>query len=268
MMRLWTYRTRFDSPAIRVWVDPISNSELAPVGGDEDDFVAIENQVVRIRDAAVVVDAVGNAHFVDDSDPPRVWYVNEVRTLYRGGQLDISISRYSYRVGIGYDIPAMRTSRFGPPATWPCVDAAGVPIQVLRCWNVAVQTGSGPEEAGGQFANFRLARQPGDTGAVPLQPRAAVPASHRRRGGGSRRGALVPTQALSQTVRHASFWVKPFVFSPLEAAAYASVSMVAPASDAYDSVTSRLTPPAAGLAATRGVDALVEDGDFFVIESA
>ena len=235
MMLLWTFRDGFDSPARRVWVGDVRVGELAPIGVDIGDFSPVETRVVTAR--GLSIRTVGSAHFIDDED--RVWFVTEAREVGRRTFRDTEcvISRYAYRVDLGYDVPADRSSQFGPPATWTWVDAAGVPVQVVRVTDVAFP----PQQSG--FVFFSLFKPIGDRSTVV--PTAGVRASQRSAGGRRRDGTLL--QGLTRDA----------VFSP-----DVSAAAVRPGSSInWQTLQNALVALGTG----RGLDTEVAPGDFFVI---
>ena len=144
MMRQWRYRQAPGRVELKVWVYAKSQSRLISVARNYEGFVPLETVVVgtrsfqqdirderRLRPARLPVS--GQSYFVDEND--NVWFVNEVAhsalRAYRD-ELEVSLSRYGLAQGLGYDIPSARTSAFGPPSGWMLVDAAGVPVQVVR----------------------------------------------------------------------------------------------------------------------------------------
>ena len=263
MMKIWQFRGSLQESLFPVWVDLVDDSELAAIGVDETDYAPVETRIVRVRDPRVQVVSIGNAHFVDDGArfgrTAAAWWVGEVRTSPNGATSDLTVTRYSYQTGLGYDIPSARSAQFGPPAAWTPVDAAGVPLQIVRARLVELK----PDEAhdaddqGGDFSEFRLARQLGDTGNMTQRlPATLIPCDHRGRASASRPGALAMTFGFDGGLY--SFWDASWVFTP--SAATGPYTLHAG--------PTRGNPPVDYLPVGRGVDALVEEGDFFVIHAA
>ena len=165
----------------------------------QEGFQPVESRVLATR--ANISPVVGQSHFIDSAD--QLWFVNEVEIS--GGQLDVSITRYDFARGLGYDIPAARTSRFGPPTDWTVVDAAGVPVKLVRIDFVSQPTATAQVARSG-ITTFTWSPAVGDTGwgsygsvvvnsttnYTYLFKTYAFPAVHHRRGGRQKDGYMLP----------------------------------------------------------------------------
>ena len=208
MMRQWTYHQAPGRAAITVWVYAMSQSRLVPVARNYDGFVPLETVVVgtnsfqqehrevrRLRPARLPVS--GQSYFVDDAE--NVWFVNEVaHTALRNyrDQLEVSLTRYGLAQGLGYDIPSSRTAAFGPPSGWTLVDAAGVPVQVMRVdetFDVRPTTTNVLTE----YSRFTTLDVAGDTGTYTAG--VLFPAQHARRGARNRSGFITSAEGRAGT---------------------------------------------------------------------
>ena len=151
------------------------------------------------------------------------------------------MSRYDFRAELGYDIPP-RVAQFGPPTNWPMVDAAGVPVQVVR-----VETLTEFKQSGWDTYTMALTTVSGDTG-YPFTATGAWLASLRQSGGRRRAGYLYwNLQGFGDPPTSQSFWWYGLTDDAF-ATTYA-VPTVAPAVQAT-------------------LDKSVSVGDFIVIEPA
>ena len=252
MMRLWRYRVLLESatrtsappPDRKVWLSDVRFPSLVPFAREVAGFRVVETRVVLAQEL-LPVPVPGQSTLIDESN--RVWFVQETaqRSFRSDSQVEVSLARYDVAVGLGYDVPEVRANHnFVVPAGWTWVDGGGVPVQVLQCWkSTRIETPYGPA------STFRLRELAGDTGTagggmgVFELSSGTVPtfvASHRQRGGRRRAGALVFGGG-----------TEPWLFSP---------------NGFGTRIDERATDAAlAALGASRGVDAAVEVGDYFVI---
>lgn len=237
MMLLWAYVRGLDAPR-KVWVEPVSDSDLAPIGEDLQDFTPIESRILRVRfDMSAAV--VGTTYFLDDRLRP--WWVIEIKSgATPAVPTDVAVSRYDFRQGLGYDIPARVVAPSEPynlPPAWMVTDAGGRPVQVVRAYDVTIDERR-------NYARFRLYKAPGDIARTPSP--AQISASQRSRGARHREGDLFYSAASNTGVDVFNAW---WGFSP-------------DSGDDYQLV------PLTELAAPRGADIAVDEGDFFVINPA
>ena len=235
MMRAWSYRESFNADLRSVWVADVESPSLVNAGLSQEGFNVLETVVVSVNVPLRFV--VGVSHFVDERD--RIWFVNEVAlsTVGVGARTEVSLSRYGLAAGLGYDIPSERASQFGPPTGWTLVDAARVPVQVVRVQQVYFTYFNQPNVVP-FYVRFQTIRVAGDSGSHAEAN--AVPASHRQRGGRRRDGWIVKLN------------VGGSVFLFEDGDPYSS-----------DSVTGYTQPELTGKTLSQDADVAV--GDFFVI---
>ena len=198
MMRLWRYRETFTSAPAAVWVAAVDRPTLIAVARQQSGFVPVETVVVGVRGGAALNPQVGTSHFIDERS--RLWFVNEVAraSFSRAADLEVSLTRYGLARGLGYDVPADRSSQFGPPTGWGLVDAAGVPVQVVSV-QLVVRHAFDATQTIPFYSRFFFVPAAGDSGSISTRIGRAYAVSHRQRGGRNRSGWLIPDTAGAST---------------------------------------------------------------------
>lgn len=228
MMRLWEYAPGFGASARKVWVSDVEAPRVFLAGATADEFFSIESRAVQVY--GLSSPAVGSAHFIDDAR--RIWFVGQVLEV-APNRHEVAIARYGLRTTLGHNIPADRAdAAWSVPSGWTWVDAARVPVRVVRVESVTLV---------GNVARFQLSVPAGDS-AFEIQT-GRYEASQRLQGGLDRAGTLI-----------AAFTPNDWFFSPTSPDG--NVYLPPDVND-----EDRVTP----LGPRRGLDQAVFAGDFFVL---
>ena len=203
MMRQWRYRQGFQSSARPVWVWALQRSRLIAIARNYEGFVPLETVTIGARSVSGVPEP-GLSHFIDEES--RLWFVNQVaHDTFRPylDDVEVSVSRYGLSQGLGYNIPSSRSSQFGPVSGWTLVDAAGVPVQVMRVDQVFDKpAGIADAETETNYARFTTLDVAGDSGTYAISSGGFLnlyPAKHSRRGNRVRSGWIMAAQGLAGT---------------------------------------------------------------------